>query len=88
MTDVIRPTLTQREIQVALGVADGKTCDEIAKDLRLGFETVRSHMAGLRDKTELRRKVQLAMWAMTHRDWLKAQYRTARAPLPKKGKKK
>jgi len=71
MPDVVGE-LTTREKEVALGIADGLTYSEIADRIGLKLETVRSYVSRLRDKTEFRRKPQLALWAHSRREDLTA----------------
>lgn len=68
-----RPELTLREVQIALGIAEGKTYPEIGRTLKLGYETVRSYVNRLREKTCRRRKAELAIWASQERVWLQSQ---------------
>lgn len=59
--------LSAREAQVALLLAEGKTCQEISVALTLGYETVRAVINRLRQKTGRRRNTALAVWAAEHR---------------------
>lgn len=70
---LIRPELSRREAEVAICVGEGSTDPEIGIRLSLGYETVRGYVKRLRDKTGLRRKSQLAVWACNNRDWLAGQ---------------
>lgn len=67
MTTVKTASFTIRELQVIRGVGEGKTSVEIAKDLGLSNESIRFYLKRLRDKTEIRRKSMLAVWATGHR---------------------
>jgi len=67
------PELTLREVQIAIGIAEGKTYPEIGDALGLGYETVRSYVNRLREKTCRRRKAELAIWASQERSWLEHQ---------------
>lgn len=80
------PELTRREAQVALGVADGRTCIEMGRHLRLSHESVRSLMKRLRKKTGLHRKPQMAVWADNKRAWLTArlEYFKAKKKTPRR----
>jgi len=62
--------LTEREEEVLLTVARGRTNVEIADELFISLSTVKSHLASLMTKLHARNRVELAMWA----------YETARVP--------
>jgi DNA-binding NarL/FixJ family response regulator len=55
--------LTDREEQVLLIVARGRTNAEIAGELHLSLSTVKSHIASLMTKLGARNRVELAIWA-------------------------
>jgi DNA-binding NarL/FixJ family response regulator len=55
--------LTDREEQVLLTVAGGRTNSEIAAELRITLSTVKSHIASLMTKLGVRNRVEIAMWA-------------------------
>jgi DNA-binding NarL/FixJ family response regulator len=55
--------LTDREEQVALTVAKGRTNAEIADDLHISLSTVKFHLASLMTKIGARNRVQIAIWA-------------------------
>lgn len=55
--------LTEREEEVLLTVASGRTNTEIADDLCISLSTVKSHLASLMQKLGARNRVELAMWA-------------------------
>jgi DNA-binding NarL/FixJ family response regulator len=60
--------LTEREEEVLLTVARGKTNTEIGKELHISMSTVKFHVASLMTKLQARNRVELAMWAHeTHR---------------------
>ncbi|GAA4049595.1 response regulator [Nonomuraea soli] len=61
----VRPieTLTEREEQILLTVARGRTNGEIADDLHISLSTVKSHIASLMAKLGARNRVEIAMWA-------------------------
>jgi DNA-binding NarL/FixJ family response regulator len=60
--------LTEREEQVLLTVANGRTNSEIADELYISLSTVKTHLASLMNKLHARNRVELAMWAYeTHR---------------------
>ncbi|MEM8621057.1 MAG: response regulator transcription factor [Actinomycetota bacterium] len=55
--------LTEREEQVLLTVARGRTNAEIADDLYISLSTVKTHLASLMNKLSARNRVEIAMWA-------------------------
>jgi DNA-binding NarL/FixJ family response regulator len=55
--------LTEREEEVLLTVARGRTNAEIADELCISLSTVKTHLAGLMSKLGARNRVELAMWA-------------------------
>ena len=67
MSNSVVDDLSMRELQVAMAISDGQTVAEMADALAIHFETARFHIRKLRDKTGLRRKPQLAVWAVEHR---------------------
>lgn len=55
--------LTEREEEVLLNVAQGKTNAEIAEDLFISLSTVKTHLASLMAKLGARNRVEIAIWA-------------------------
>ena len=55
--------LTEREEQVLVTVARGRTNAEIADELSISLRTVKTHLASLMNKLGARNRVELAMWA-------------------------
>ena len=55
--------LTDREEEVLLVVARGRTNTEIADELFIGLSTVKTHVASLMSKLGARNRVEIAMWA-------------------------
>jgi DNA-binding NarL/FixJ family response regulator len=55
--------LTDREEQVLLTVASGRTNAEIANDLHISLSTVKTHLGSLMSKLGARNRVEIAMWA-------------------------
>ncbi len=58
--------LTARERQVLTLVAHGKTDREVAEHLALSHRTVQNHLAAVRRKTGMRRRTEMASWAVLH----------------------
>ncbi|MFY1638146.1 ATP-binding protein [Solwaraspora sp. WMMB335] len=54
--------LTGREQEVAALVAAGLTNAQIARRLRVSASTVKTHLAGIRSKLDLRSRTQIAVW--------------------------
>ncbi len=55
--------LTDREEEVLVTVANGRTNAEIAGELHISLSTVKTHLASLMGKLGARNRVELAMWA-------------------------
>ena len=55
--------LTEREVQVARLIADGKTNAEVAARLHIADRTVDAHVEHIRNKLGLRTRAQIAVWA-------------------------
>jgi DNA-binding NarL/FixJ family response regulator len=55
--------LTEREEEVLVTVARGRTNTEIADELSISLSTVKTHLASLMQKLGARNRVELAMWA-------------------------
>ena len=55
--------LTDREEEILLTVARGRTNAEIADELHISLSTVKAHLSSLMTKLEARNRVELAMWA-------------------------
>jgi len=55
--------LTEREEEVLLTVAHGRTNAEIGDELHISLSTVKAHLSSLMTKLEARNRVELAMWA-------------------------
>ena len=62
----VRPLLAARELEILRLVADGLTDNEIGKQLYLSPRTVQNHLTRIREKTGLRRRSELARWAVQH----------------------
>jgi DNA-binding NarL/FixJ family response regulator len=55
--------LTEREEEVVRRVSAGRTNAEIAEDLHISLSTVKTHLASLSTKLNVRNRVEIAMWA-------------------------
>jgi DNA-binding NarL/FixJ family response regulator len=55
--------LTDREEEVLVTVARGRTNAEIAEELHISLSTVKTHLASLMQKLGARNRVEIAMWA-------------------------
>jgi DNA-binding NarL/FixJ family response regulator len=55
--------LTEREEEVLVTVARGRTNSEIADDLHISLSTVKTHLTNLTSKLGVRNRVEMAMWA-------------------------
>ncbi|WP_433309162.1 response regulator [Micromonospora sp. CA-269861] len=55
--------LTDREEQVLVAVARGRTNQEIGDELHITLSTVKSHVTSLMTKLGVRNRVEVAMWA-------------------------
>jgi len=62
----VRPLLATRELEILRLVADGLTDNEIGKQLYISPRTVQNHLTRIREKTGLRRRSELARWAVEH----------------------
>lgn len=64
--------LTEREEEVLITVARGRTNNEVATELYISLSTVKTHLASIMTKIGARNRVEIAMWA----------YETGRFPTP------
>jgi DNA-binding NarL/FixJ family response regulator len=62
----VRPLLAAREMEILRLVADGLTDNEIGKQLYISPRTVQNHLTHIREKTGVRRRSELARWAVEH----------------------
>jgi two-component system NarL family response regulator len=62
----IRPLLAQREQEVLRLLAQGCTDREIGGKLYISPRTVQNHLTRIREKTGMRRRSELARWAVEH----------------------
>src|SRR4051794_3991437 len=62
----VRPLLANREQEVLRLLAKGHTDREIGSTLYISPRTVQNHLTRIRDKTGMRRRSELARWAVEH----------------------
>ncbi|QFU86824.1 response regulator transcription factor [Amycolatopsis sp. YIM 10] len=55
--------LSERETEVVLAIARGRTNQEIAAELFISLSTVKSHLSGIQRKLGLRNRTEIAVWA-------------------------
>jgi two-component system NarL family response regulator len=60
------PLLTSREMQILRLLSHGLTDAEIGAQVFFSPRTVQNHLTSIRDKTGLRRRSELARWAVEH----------------------
>jgi len=56
--------LSEREVDVARAVARGLSNQEISADLFISQSTVKTHLANIQTKLDLRNRVEIAMWVV------------------------
>jgi DNA-binding NarL/FixJ family response regulator len=61
-------TLTTRERQIALAVADGRSNRDIAGHLRISEQTVKNHLTSIFEKMGVTSRLQLALTLVKDRD--------------------
>jgi DNA-binding NarL/FixJ family response regulator len=59
--------LSQRELDIARGVARGRTNHEIAAELFISLSTVKTHITRIQDKLSVRNRVEIAVWSWENR---------------------
>lgn len=55
--------LTDRELEVVRAIARGRTNQELAASLFISLSTVKSHLATIQAKLQVRNRVEIAAWA-------------------------
>jgi two-component system nitrate/nitrite response regulator NarL len=60
-------TLTPRELEVIVAVADGATNRAIAEQLGLSDQTVKNHLSHIYDKVGVSSRLELAIYAIHHK---------------------
>jgi DNA-binding NarL/FixJ family response regulator len=58
--------LTPRERAVVAAVAEGKSNQDVGRDLLISEQTVKNHLQNIFDKTGVASRVELAFWALDH----------------------
>jgi DNA-binding NarL/FixJ family response regulator len=58
-----RQPLTERETEVTRAIARGRTNQEIAAQLFVSLSTVKSYVAAIQNKLDVRNRVEIAAWA-------------------------
>jgi DNA-binding NarL/FixJ family response regulator len=61
-----RRALSERELEIATSIAKGRTNQEIAADLFISLSTVKTHIARIQDKLDVRNRVEIAAWVWEH----------------------
>lgn len=59
--------LTEREMEVLLLMAQGKTNQDIADELFIGIKTVKTHVSNILSKLEVQDRTQAVVYAFQHR---------------------
>ncbi len=62
----VRPVLNARELDILRLVSRGMTDNEIGAELYLSPRTVQNHLSRMREKIGVRRRSELARWAVEH----------------------
>jgi NarL family two-component system response regulator LiaR len=55
-------SLSSRELEVVRRIVEGKKYREIAQELRLGYETVKTYASRIRKKLGVHSKTEIATW--------------------------
>jgi DNA-binding NarL/FixJ family response regulator len=73
LTATRRPTttavsqLSERELDIARSIANGRTNHEIAAELFISLSTVKTHLTRIQNKLRVRNRVEIAAWAWENR---------------------
>jgi DNA-binding NarL/FixJ family response regulator len=59
--------LSERELDIARRIAKGRTNQEIAAELFISLSTVKTHIARIQNKLDLRNRVEIAVWSWENR---------------------
>jgi len=60
---VLHENLTNREFEILMLIAEGKTNQEIAEELFIGLKTVKTHVSNILSKLEIQDRTQAAIYA-------------------------
>lgn len=63
---IVEVDLTPRELEITILVGEGHTNKEISEELHLSVGTVKNHITQILQKTDLRDRTQLAIYAVKH----------------------
>jgi DNA-binding NarL/FixJ family response regulator len=64
---VARDQLSERELDVARRIAQGRTNQEIAAELFISLSTVKTHITRIQNKLSVRNRVEIAAWCWENR---------------------
>ncbi|MDN5930148.1 MAG: response regulator transcription factor [Pseudonocardia sp.] len=64
--DPVDGVLSPRELDVVRAVARGRTNAEIAAELFVSLSTVKTHLANVQHKLDVRNRTEIAVWAWEH----------------------
>jgi DNA-binding NarL/FixJ family response regulator len=59
--------LSERELDVARSIAQGRTNQEIAAELFISLSTVKTHITRIQNKLDVRNRVEIAAWCWENR---------------------
>ena len=59
--------ISERELDIARGIARGRTNQEIAAELFISLSTVKTHIARIQNKLGVRNRVEIAAWSWENR---------------------
>lgn len=62
----LHDSLTNRELEVLIVLAEGKTNQEISETLHIGIKTVKTHISNILAKLEVEDRMQAALYAVKH----------------------
>lgn len=63
---VLHASLTNREHEILMLIAEGKTNQEIADELYIGLKTVKTHVSNILSKLEVQDRTQAVIYAFQH----------------------
>jgi DNA-binding NarL/FixJ family response regulator len=59
--------LSERELEIVASIAKGRTNQEIAAELFISLSTVKTHLARIQEKLDVRNRVEIAAWSWANR---------------------